>query len=58
MEVGNPIWNTSHVGNFFQISTDVKLKSLLQIHQSSILDKYCSMVISKDCNMIWVTSIH
>jgi hypothetical protein len=25
MEVGNSIWNTSHVGNFFQISTDFEL---------------------------------
>jgi hypothetical protein len=25
MEVGNPIWNTHHVGNFFQISTDFEL---------------------------------
>jgi hypothetical protein len=25
MKVGNPIFNTSHVGNFFQISTDFEL---------------------------------
>jgi hypothetical protein len=25
MEVCNPIWNTSHVGNFFQISTYLQL---------------------------------
>jgi hypothetical protein len=25
MDVGNPIWNTSHVVNFFQISMDVEL---------------------------------
>jgi hypothetical protein len=25
MDVGNPILNTSHVGNFFQISTDDEL---------------------------------
>jgi hypothetical protein len=25
MEVGNPIWNTSHVGNLFQIFMDVEL---------------------------------
>jgi hypothetical protein len=25
MEVGNRIWNTFHVGNLFQISTDVEL---------------------------------
>jgi hypothetical protein len=25
MEVGNPIWNTYHVGNFFQIYTDFEL---------------------------------
>jgi hypothetical protein len=25
MEVGNPIWNTFHVANFFQISTDFEL---------------------------------
>jgi hypothetical protein len=30
------------------------LKPLLQIHQSSTLDKDCSMVISKDCTMVWV----
>jgi hypothetical protein len=25
MQVGNPIWNTSHVGNLIQISTDFEL---------------------------------
>jgi hypothetical protein len=25
MEVGNRIWKTFHVGNFFQISTDFEL---------------------------------
>jgi adenine C2-methylase RlmN of 23S rRNA A2503 and tRNA A37 len=25
MGVGTPIWNTSHVGNFFQIAKDVEL---------------------------------
>jgi hypothetical protein len=34
------------------------LKSLLQIHQSSTLDKKYFVVIFKDCTMIWVTYIH
>jgi hypothetical protein len=31
------------------------LKPLWQIHQSNTLDKDCSMVIYKDCAMVWVT---
>jgi hypothetical protein len=32
--------------------------TLLEMHPSSILDKDCSVVISKYCTMIWVICIH
>jgi hypothetical protein len=47
MEVENQIWNTFHVGNFFQISTDFKLTQRFLANWEELwLDRLVEILIS------------
>jgi hypothetical protein len=48
----------SRKADLIELWSDRLLETLVANHQSSTLDKDCSMVTSKDCTMVWLTGTH